>query len=317
MLRLNVSDRTRIMHILDRLKLLSEPRIFRRFFATKQESRLSRVRQSTHDYIGLTFRDEGKPKEHENTYEDPEPIKFVHLSNPLFSRNIHDECSEEQRAAYIKSLKECIRSVNRIRPKFVVATGACIDETCRKLLTKISETIPFVICDGSRFLTLWHSCNEVVILCGDKLCRTAVASGKNYGEAECPISSDIDEIDQMAWLEEELEQIKVPRRKTMVFIENDPRSLPRRIMRRLAKGGSVCVLGCAGDHFRTSCDLAEETEEELEVDKDSNSEEKEDDDVDTNEKNEMKVELISSLLTLLTLEAKYGNWTAQDISPQS
>jgi len=54
MLRLNDKDRRAVMHILDRLERLHEPRIYRRFFKTSVEAKTSRVRPSTRDFVGLT-----------------------------------------------------------------------------------------------------------------------------------------------------------------------------------------------------------------------------------------------------------------------
>mmetsp|Transcript_11651 Transcript_11651/g.16779 ORF Transcript_11651/g.16779 Transcript_11651/m.16779 type:complete len:488 (+) Transcript_11651:200-1663(+) len=304
MLRLNSSDRAKVMHLLDRLLLLSEPRIFRRFFATKQDARLSRIRQSTHDFVGLTLREEGKPKEHENTSDDPAPIKIIHLTNPLFTPKaiLDDVSSENQRIENLELLKTCIRSINRIRPKFVVVSGSIIDESCRNLIAKISETIPLVLCDGSNFLSVWHCCNEVLILCGRKLVS---CSEQHAGVSAKP---DAENNDQMAWLKGELEQISVPRRKPLAFTENDPRQLTQHDLKRLAKNGIVCVLGCSKDSYRTTYDLTEASDSDDDVDESSENTPK-----DTCDK--VSIDLISSTLTMLTMEAKYGSWTAEDITP--
>lgn len=328
MLRLNTSDRAKVMHVLDRLFLLSEPRIFRRLFQSKQDARLSRVRKSTHDCIGLTFREQGKPKEHEAGNEDPDPIKIIHLTNPLFLT--HTDCgelSEQQRTDYMALLKTCIRYINRIRPKFVVVSGKLFDRDCRNLLAKINETIPIVLCDGSHFLAVWHSCNEVLVLSGEKIivanehqtpseevrCQECIASFGGTNEAQL-------RDEQVLWLKQELEQIKVPRRKVIAFVENDPRTVPRPLLKRLAKSGTVCVFGCCKDQFRIKCDLRDDGADQTSDMATSTDSSDTDDEgrgikFGSKEQDKFGIDLISSTLTLVSMEAKYGTWTAEDISP--
>jgi hypothetical protein len=331
MLRLNTSDRAKVMHVLDRLFLLSEPRIFRRLFQSKQDARLSRIRESTHDCIGLTFREEGKPKEHETGSEDPDPIKIVHLTNPLFlSHSDSGELSEQQHTDYIALLKTCIRFINRIRPKFVVVSGKFIDRDCRNLLAKINETIPLILCDGSHFLSVWHSCNEALVLSGGKFIvanehKTSQEERCHYSAKGCISSFEGSKEaqlrdEQILWLKQELEQIKVPRRKVIAFVENDPRTVPRPLLKRLAKSGTVCVLGCCKDQFRMKCELGDnDTDQTSEMATSTDSSDTDDEGRNNNfgskEEDKVRIDLISSTLTLVSMEAKYGAWTAEDISP--
>jgi len=330
MLRLNTSDRAKVMHVLDRLFLLSEPRIFRRLFQSKQDARLSRIRESTHDCIGLTFREEGKPKEHETGSEDPDPIKIIHLTNPLFlSHSDSGELSEQHHTDNMALLKTCIRFINRIRPKFVVVSGKSIDRDCRNLLGKINETIPLILCDGSHFLSVWHSCNEALVLSGGMFIdanehRTSVEEDRIKecissfeGSKEAQLRNE-----QILWLKQELEQIKVPRRKVIAFVEHDPRTVPRPLLKRLAKSGTVCVLGCSKDHFRMKCELGDDDTDQT-SDMATSTDSSDTDDEDKGRSNsfgskgedKVRIDLISSTLTLISMEAKYGAWTAEDISP--
>ncbi len=331
MLRLNPSDRAKVMHILDRLGLLKEPRIFRRFFLTKQDARLSRVRQSSHDCIGLTFREEGKPKEHEPAGEDPEPIKIIHLTNPLFlPHSDRSGFSEQQQMDYTELLKTCIRCINRIRPKFVVVSGRSIDDPCRNLLAKINETIPLILCDGSHFLAAWHSCNEVLILSSERLIlkdeqETSVEEAVSHRPSEEFSSSERNgkaarpDNEQVVWLKQELEQIKIPRRKVIAFVENNPATIPRHMLKRLAKSGTVCILGCCVDQYRITCDLEDDADKTLKTaistDSSDTEEEGNDNSLGSKDKEKYKIDLISSTLTVVTMEAKYGVWTAVDITP--
>jgi hypothetical protein len=284
------------MHVLDKQRLLTEPRVLRRFFATKQEARLSRSRPLSHDFIGHTFREEGKPKEHEAEGEDPAPVVFIHLTNPLFKKSASEECSDEDRAKNIALLKDCIRSINKIRPKFVVVSGSNINQVARKWLGKVSETIPVAICDGSQAFNIWSWCNEVLILNGAGL------AGPNESDASG---------EQRAWLLEELEQIKTSRRNIMAFVENDPRLVPQDVLKKLSKHRTKCVLGCAEDYFNEVYELPE-------VKKDTGADGNSSSDDESNQEDSVpNIKLISGILTKLSLEAKYGEWTTEDITPPS
>jgi serine/threonine protein kinase len=54
MMRMNKIDRERVMHFLDRLQKLQEPRVLRRFYSSTMEAKMSRVRPLTRDFLGLT-----------------------------------------------------------------------------------------------------------------------------------------------------------------------------------------------------------------------------------------------------------------------
>lgn len=301
-LRLPHSDKSRIMHVLDKLNLLTEPRVLRRFLASKQEARMGRVRAGTHDFIGHTFREEGKPKDHEPEGQDPAPIIFVHLTNHLFIEEINQNCSDEDRDTNIALLKDCIRAVNKLRPKFVVVSGSYIDAVSKKWLGKISETIPVAMCDGRQYYNIWSWCNEVLIFMGSALSKL----------------SDIEEEKhQIDWIDGELQQIKTSRRNVMVFVENDPRTLPVPILRKLAKNRTKCVLGCAPEKFRTTHKMREEQLTKQMLTKSGcNPDESSSDEVSDDESSRGKILLVSGVLTKLSLEAKYGKWSVEDITPK-
>jgi hypothetical protein len=54
MTRMNEHDRERVMHFLDRMEKLQEPRVLRRFYKSTMEAKMSRVRPMTRDFLGLT-----------------------------------------------------------------------------------------------------------------------------------------------------------------------------------------------------------------------------------------------------------------------
>ncbi len=90
--------------------------------------------------------------------------RIHHVTNPLFRKIINDKCStpenEAQQKGFIKQLMESIRLVNRVRPSVVVACGY-FDESCRKILSKVNETVPVVLHDGSSFFNFWGHAHTV------------------------------------------------------------------------------------------------------------------------------------------------------------
>ena len=242
MLRLNESDRGRVMDLLDRLRLLSRPRIYRRFFKSKQDARLLKVRIATRDYVGLTTMNDKQYQfptaDAEGSNADTErsdvlapifPIRFMHVTNPLFVEEVNAKCSEEKRLDYIGQLKETLKTVNKTRPKVVVASGH-LDSECRKLLGKVNESINVVLNDGSSFFSFWSCGGQGIILRGKDFLQDGNTSMRE---------------EQMKWLRQELEQSQMTRHHAFVFVDTDPRELPTYLLRILAKGRILCLFGVA------------------------------------------------------------------------
>ena len=246
-LRLKPSERTSLMHLLDRLHLLKEPRVYRRFFKSKVDARLGRVRPQSMDVIGLTQKNDNMGHFPGSGAEDPHPdqkivattpearIRFHHITNPLFHKSINEECRKEgnelQRKEYISQLKESIRLVNRLRPHAVVACGF-IDEQCRKLLSKINETVPIVLHDGSACFNFWiYGAHCLAVRLSDFV-DDSVVDGSSRDKS-------------LAWLRMELEQIKTARSHGYIFVDGDPRDIPADWIAKMGKNHVIGLLGLA------------------------------------------------------------------------
>ncbi len=245
MLRLNKRDRGCVMELLEKLRSLSNPRVYRRFFKTKQEARLSKVRPSTRDFVGLTqmkdkqyqfpvdSSNENVDTERSDVLETVFPILFMHISNPLFIKDVNLKCSEEERKGHIAELKESLKAVNRTRPKVVIASGY-LDEDCRKLLGKVNESIPVVLNDGESFFATWSCGGQCLVL------RTS-----DFVNVE---DSAAQKCEQMQWLKEQLEQNEMTRHHSFAFADCNPEELPKWLLNRLAKGRVSCLFGLSNEN---------------------------------------------------------------------
>lgn len=243
MLRLNMHDRRRVMDYLDKLRVLPQPRTYKRFFTTKQEARLGKIRQSTRDFVGLTQMNDKQyqfpTKDSENIDEERSdvietifPIRYMHVSNPLFDKEVNLSCSEEERKGHISTLKESLKKVNRIRPKVVVASGY-MDDECRKFMGKVNESIPVALNDGLSFYAFWSRGGQGLVL------RTNDFVGVN--------SSIAQKCEQAQWLKQELEQSRMTRHHVFVFVDCSPKKLPAWLVKLLAKGRVLCLFGPHSD----------------------------------------------------------------------
>ncbi|KAL3811502.1 hypothetical protein ACHAXA_000406 [Cyclostephanos tholiformis] len=251
-LRLKPSDRRRVMHLLDRLHLLKEPRIYRRFFHSKQDARLGRIRPESRDVIGLTQMNDRMGQFRGMNEDQPHPdlqlpaSKLVgtqnttihHITNPLFSKSINFQCAradgEEHRKLYVRQLKESLRLVNRVRPTVVVACGY-FDDTCRKLLSKVNETVPVILHNGDSYFNFWIYGAHCVALPLRYL-------HKNVCELD-----DMQRCEALAWFRMELEQIKTARSHGYVFVDGDPREIPPEWIGKMGKSHVLGLLGlCNG-----------------------------------------------------------------------
>lgn len=249
-LRLKHSDRRRVMHLLDRLRILKEPRVYRRFFRSKQDARLGRIRPESRDVIGLTqvndkmgqFRGMGEDQPHPSSQVPPDKLvcntmtTIHHITNPLFCKAINDQCcdvdgGEVQRKEYIKQLKESIRLVNRERPTVVIASGY-FDENCRKLLSKVNESVPVVLHDGTSFFNFWVYGAH------------CVAIPMRYLRVLDREETDkVSRNEALAWFRMELEQIKMARSHGYIFVDGDPREISREWTIKIGKSHVLGLLG--------------------------------------------------------------------------
>jgi len=218
------------------LQLLSEPRVYRQFFKTKQEACLNKVRAETKDFVGLTqmtdkqgvFRNQ---VDETNTLNEG-PIKIMQIFNPLFVKDENLNCKNDQRKIYISQLKDRLKIVNRTRPKVLVINGF-IDDNCKKLIAKINVTIPVVINDGSDFFSFWICGIQGIVL------RSADFFSHQGIKGE-----------QIEWLKEELEQSRVARHRTFAFVDCDVTKVPPSWMKMLARGRTLCISGIStGDNI--------------------------------------------------------------------
>ncbi len=243
MLRLNQKDRSRVMDFLDKLRILSEPRVYRRFFKSKQEARLGKVRQDTRDYVGLTQMNDKQfqfpMKDSDNTDEEQSdvietifPIQYIHVNNPLFDKETNLACNEEERKSHISALKNSLKQVNRTRPKVVVASGY-LDEECRKFMGKVNESIPVALNDGSAFYAFWCHGGQGLVL-----------RSQDFINVDSNIAR---KCEQAIWLKQQLEQSKLTQHHTFVFVDCDPDKLPEWLIDRFAEGKVLCLFGINSD----------------------------------------------------------------------
>jgi len=252
-LRLKPAERANVMHLLDRLHLLKEPRVYRRFFHSKQEARLGRIRPQSRDALGLTqindkmghFPGRGEDENHpankvpSNLLSVDTKVCIQHITNPLFCRSTNNECSNDEvrRKGYVKQLKESIRLANRTRPSAVIACGY-FDESCRKLLSKINEGVPVILHDGSAYFSFWvYGAHCVAVRMKDFQHRN---------------SDEISRAEAIAWLRMELEQIKTARSHGFIFVDGNPRDIPEQWIAHMGKNHVLGVLGqCSKSEVET------------------------------------------------------------------
>jgi serine/threonine protein kinase len=230
----------------------------------------SRIRPATRDFCGWTQMNDNQGKAPHNQMNDPyatpvdlpnKDITIVHLTNPLFCSS-HSSLSEatkndnnddnkigkqDEQAAWrkmqLKLLKRCIATINRKRPKLVVValqSPETVDESCRKVLARISDSIPIVYHDGSAFFTFWVSGVQGIALQqpGSSSSRSTLFGGK--------------ESEQIAFLREQLEQVRLSKHPLFVFTNGDARELPLTVTKRLARGRALCLMGLSSKADRDS-----------------------------------------------------------------
>lgn len=230
MTRLHPVDLASVMHVLDRRKLLRDPRLYERFFVDSVASRLDKVREGTHEFVGLTqMNDEqGKPPKAfvNDPYSTPVAvgeINVVQITSPLLNKSMNQSCDDETRQLWVKQFKKCIANINRTRPRLVVASGF-IDAKCRKLLARVNESIPVVAHNGFTYFTFWMLGVQCIALQGN-----AMEEGS----------------DQVTWLRELLEQSRISKHPLFGFVDTDPWDIPMPVLKRLARGRTLALYGAS------------------------------------------------------------------------
>mmetsp|Transcript_4567 Transcript_4567/g.11765 ORF Transcript_4567/g.11765 Transcript_4567/m.11765 type:complete len:810 (-) Transcript_4567:1646-4075(-) len=267
--RLSPRQRGQILHVLDKSKAFSrgdETRIFQRFFPSDINYIRAKVRASTRDFVGLTQMndDEYKPltaRGSEDPYAtkiEPEPTKFVMLTNPML---INDKSlSPEQEKQYLKGLKKCIAVINKKRPKAVIVCAQSIPPKFWKFLARIRDSIPVLWNDGTVFYSFWLNSFQGLIL-----------QSSNLQDENSP---------HMLWLREQMEQSRLSKPQLFCFCDCDPRDLSPLVQKRLARGRSLCLMGLSktGDPIDLKIKYSEnETLDDDTSVKSNDSEEDEDD----------------------------------------
>jgi len=168
---------------------------------------------------------------HPTDFSKTGPIQVVYLWNPLFVKEKNDGCSEEERKQWTAQLKDKLRMINKTRPKLVVASGY-FDTAGRKLLSKINESIPVAINDGSCFYSTW-TCGAQGLFIRSSDFLDSDENGRRS--------------DQMLYLKEQLEQSRLAQHHVFAFVDCDPKLLPEFLLQRLARGRTLCIFGPTTD----------------------------------------------------------------------
>jgi hypothetical protein len=239
--RLKPDDRAAVLHVLDRLTLLRDPRVYARFFSDPVRLMTSRVRPATRDVVGMTQMNDDGYKPPKATMNDPyskpvgdTTIEFVHVTSPLFS-GVPE--SEAARKDWTKLLKKCVSAINRSRPALVVATGRQLkaeNPKVLKILSRISDSIPLVLVDGGSFFNFWVRGVECIAL-------STATSESDRGEADAGLRSDDSE--QSLWVRERAEQLRLSKHPLFCFCADNPHGLPAKAVKRLARGRALVVYG--------------------------------------------------------------------------
>jgi hypothetical protein len=114
-----------------------------------------------------------------------------------------------------------------------------VPNAVRKILSRISETIPVVVHDGSTYFTFWSSGVQCL----------AIQSSTLIEKQDDMATFPDDDSEQIFWLREQLELVRISKHPCYVFVDCDPRTLPRRVLKRLARGRTLCLLGPLPPNF--------------------------------------------------------------------
>jgi serine/threonine protein kinase len=271
MMRLKPDDRAAVMHVLDRLTLLRDSRVYARFFTDPVASLLAKVRPATRDVVGLTQMNDDGYKPPKAAMNDPyskpvedSTIEFVHVTSPLLNDVPPSEAVQKE---WVKLLKKCVSVINRTRPRLVVVTGAQLSPSSQpnsskalKLLSWISDSIPVVVIDGNSFFNFWFRGVECI----------ALATLGDEGLA-------LDDSAQMKWIRERTEQLRLSKHPMFCFCVDDPHGLPARALKRLVRGRALAMYGCGSTNAATEVGYsANEVVDDSSIRSDSSEEDEKD-----------------------------------------
>lgn len=233
MTRLSPIQQSLILHVLDKSKIFSngdETRVFQRFFKSDVEYIKAKVRPTSRDFVGLTPMndDEYKPLSGRGSQDpyatkvEPEPTKIVMLTNPILVME-DGTFSPEDEKRYLKGWKNCIATINKKRPKAVIVCAKVIPPKFWKFLARIRDSIQVLWNDGSVFYSFWLNGFQGIIL----------------------NSSDLKTEDslQMRWIRQEMEQSRMAKPQLFCFCNCDPADLPPLVIKRLARGRTLSLMG--------------------------------------------------------------------------
>ncbi|CAM9759010.1 unnamed protein product, partial [Chrysoparadoxa australica] len=132
--RLKAASQAAVKHYLYRAGDLASPRVFRLLFKSNVTAKCSRADPVLRECPGMGWEGQGQWEE---------PFFFIHLGDPLPAK-IADM------KAHLSDLHECVKAINKLRPKFVVISGSLNHASeenvalMRSVTARISESIPVV-----------------------------------------------------------------------------------------------------------------------------------------------------------------------------
>lgn len=252
MMRLSLSERQQIWHVLDKLKVFTggdETRVLQRFFDNDVDYIKAKVRPSSWDFVGLTRMNDEEYKivsqrGSEDPYAvkvEPDPTKVVILRNPFLgggggegeTTTVEKEKQEANEKRWFKGLKNSIALINKTRPKAVVITSSQpLPSKYWKLLGRIRDSIPVLWNDGKVFYSFWLNGFQGIVL----------SKSGFFLEGDGGIV-DIEGTLEMKWLQEQMEQSRMAKHQVFAFCDCDPRDLPALILKRLTRGRVLCLYG--------------------------------------------------------------------------
>jgi 3-phosphoinositide dependent protein kinase-1 len=231
--RLSDQQRRQVLHLLDKSKQFKEgdeTRVLQRFYETPVSYIKAKVRTASRDFVGLTQMtdDEYKPPSARGSAdpyakkEPPTPTHMVVLSNPLFVKD-HGLSGEEEKRQF-QGLKACIAAINKQRPKVVIVPAQhTLSAKVWKLVARIRDSIQIVWADGSVHYTFWLNGFQGILLQRSELLQ--------------PDST------HTIWLREQMEQSRMAKPQLVCFCDCDPRDLPQRTLKQLARGNVLVLFG--------------------------------------------------------------------------
>jgi 3-phosphoinositide dependent protein kinase-1 len=220
--KLLVTDQQRVAHFLNCKHKLHLPGIYRLFWNSVVDAKCIRVDSYTRDYIGYNRALQGQ------WYKD---FFFAYLSGPEFILD------ENNTGMEVENLRKAISTINKLRPRFVVASGNFTNTypndpnyeiqliNFRKNIARVSESIAILHVAGGNDVS-----SDLPSLLKYRKYFGADFYGFWYGGLRCLIinsslfnenlASDlIKEADaQEIWLDEEIEQAKLCSQHMIIFM---------------------------------------------------------------------------------------------------